>query len=196
MLLEMILYLESRKRRVSILTNSIFFDTDCISAFLWVNNECILEKLYYGKIVIPKEVYNELSNPCVIHLKEKIDSLIKKNAAEILSIEIDTEEFELFCKMTKRPERGYKIIGKGEAASIVLAKKYEGILGSNNLKDISNYVNLFSLKHLTTGDILLEAYDKNIITEKEGNEIWRKMINKKRKLGASSFTEYIKNNAL
>lgn len=98
--------------------------------------------------------------------------------------------------MTKRPERGYKIIGKGEAASIVLAKKYEGILGSNNLKDISNYVNLFSLKHLTTGDILLEAYDKNIITEKEGNEIWRKMINKKRKLGASSFTEYIKNNAL
>lgn len=96
MLLEMILYLESRKRRVSILTNSIFFDTDCISAFLWVNNECILEKLYYGKIVIPKEVYNELSNPCVTHLKEKIDSLIKKNAVEILSIEIDTEEFELF----------------------------------------------------------------------------------------------------
>lgn len=62
MLLEMILYLESRKRRVSILTNSIFFDTDCISDFLWVNNECILEKLYYGKIVIPKEVYNELRN--------------------------------------------------------------------------------------------------------------------------------------
>ena len=42
-------------------TNKIFFDTDCLSAFLWVNNESLLPILYPGKIVIPEQVYVELS---------------------------------------------------------------------------------------------------------------------------------------
>lgn len=33
------------------LIDSIFFDTDCISAFLWVKNESLLEKMYSGKII-------------------------------------------------------------------------------------------------------------------------------------------------
>lgn len=45
------------------LIDSIFFDTDCISAFLWVKNESLLETMYSGKIVIPKEVYDELNKP-------------------------------------------------------------------------------------------------------------------------------------
>ena len=50
---------------VTLLTEPLFFDTDCISAFLWVDNESILAKLFPGRIVIPKEVYDELSNPKV-----------------------------------------------------------------------------------------------------------------------------------
>lgn len=51
-----------------------------------------------------------------------------------------------------------KVIGKGEAASISLAKKHNGILGSNNLRDVQPYVEEFSLEHMTTGDILIEAF--------------------------------------
>ena len=51
------------------MTEPLFFDTDCISAFLWVNNESILSKLFPGRIVIPKEVYDELSHPGVNRVK-------------------------------------------------------------------------------------------------------------------------------
>jgi hypothetical protein len=49
----------------------------------------------------------------------------------------------------------------------------------------------FGLKHVTTGDILLEALGKGYITESQGNTIWASMLAKRRKLGTSSFTTYI-----
>lgn len=42
------------------MTDIYFFDTDCISAFLWVRNESILAKLYPGRIVLPTQVYDEI----------------------------------------------------------------------------------------------------------------------------------------
>jgi hypothetical protein len=43
------------------MTDKLFFDTDCISAFLWVKEENIILKLYPGKIILPKPVLNELT---------------------------------------------------------------------------------------------------------------------------------------
>ena len=34
------------------MTDDLFFDTDCLSAFLWINDTNILQALYAGKIVI------------------------------------------------------------------------------------------------------------------------------------------------
>lgn len=39
-----------------------------------------------------------------------------------------------------------------------LSEKHNGILGSNNLRDVKPYVEEFSLEHMTTGDILIEAF--------------------------------------
>lgn len=167
------------------MTDSIFFDNDCISAFLWVEREDILEKLYSSKIVIPKMVYEEMSK--VEKLINKVDTLLSTNIATIKDIEILSDDYNLYLELTKYPQDN-KIIGKGEAASIVLAKGSNGILASNNLKDISQYVKKFSLKHITTADIMIEAFEKEIITEDEGNSIWEKMISRKRKIGYPSFT--------
>ena len=38
----------------------------------------------------------------------------------------------------------------------------------------------------------MEAYEKGIITEDEGNTIWANMIARRRKLGANSFSDYMK----
>ena len=57
------------------MTDKLFFDTDCISAFLWVKEENILFKLYPGKIILPKPVFSELSNPSIPHIKRKINEL-------------------------------------------------------------------------------------------------------------------------
>jgi len=51
--------------------DSLFFDTDCISAFLWVNEQSLLISLYPGKIIIPQPVYDELSYKNTPHLKQR-----------------------------------------------------------------------------------------------------------------------------
>ena len=171
------------------MTDSLFFDTDCICAFLWINEESLLEKMYSGKIVIPKEVYNEIDRPTIPHLKARIDQLIANGSAIVMSMDINSEEYSLYRELTTFS--GNKLIGSGEAASISLAKKHNGVLGSNNLRDVGYYVNKYSLKHVTTGDILVEAFQTGLITEQEGNTIWANMLKKKRKIGANSFTEFL-----
>jgi len=174
------------------LTDSLFFDTDCLSAFLWVRNESLLPQLYPGKVIIPNPVYIELCRPNTPHLKNRIDVLLSQNLVSIQNIDIASEEYNTYYQLTESPMKGHKVIGNGEAASIALAKKYGGIVASNNLRDIQTYISEFGLKHTTTSDILVDAYTKGLITENEGNTIWSNMLAKRRRLGAASFTEYLK----
>jgi len=174
------------------LTDSIFFDNDCLSAFLWVGNENLLVKLYPGRVVIPKQVYDELSAPGVAHLKAKVDVLLTNKQVSITEIVVGTELFDLYYQLTVKPDVGHVIIGRGEAASIVLAKFNNGIVASNNLKDISSYITEFGLKHMTTGDIFIEALNKGNITESQANTLWFEMLRKRRKLGANTFSDYLK----
>lgn len=176
------------------MTEPLFFDTDCISAFLWVDNESILSKLFPGRIIIPKEVYSELSHPGVNHvkgLKAQIDIMIENKEAIVETIMTGTDTYELYRQLTNNPEPGHKIIGRGEAASIALAKEKQGILASNNLKDISIYVREYGLTHVTTGDIMKMEFDAGYINEEQGNTIWKNMIARRRKLGYATFSEYL-----
>ena len=179
------------------MTESLFFDTDCLSAFLWVGNESLLPKLYPGKIVIPKPVYAELDRTSLSHLKARIDALTAANLVTIQDIPVDSDEYETYYQLTyyqltENPTPGHKIIGNGEAASIALALHYDGIVASNNLRDISTYISEYSLKHTTTADILVDAFNRGLITEAQGNTIWSKMLAKRRRIGAASFTAYLK----
>lgn len=176
------------------MTEPLFFDTDCLSAFLWINDQSLLAQLYPGRIVIPAQVYSELSNPAVPHLKEQIDSMIQKNDAWVESIQIDSKEFDLYTDLISTDNLAHAAIGRGEAAAIAFAKGRNGILASNNLKDVAFYVSEFHLQHKTTGDILKEALGKGLITEKEGNQLWKSMLSKRRKLGYATFTDFLKEN--
>lgn len=174
------------------MTDKLFFDTDCISAFLWVKEENILFKLYPGKIVLPKPVFSELSNPSIPHIKRKINELCLSGDVSTKEILVNTEEYKLYCELAISPPKGEKVIGKGEAAAIALAKTYNGIIASNNLKDISKYVEKYNLEHKTTADLLVEALNKGFIDEAAGNQIWTNMIVKRRMLPTATLTEYLK----
>lgn len=104
--------------------------------------------MYPGKIVIPKEVYNEIDRPNIPHLKARIDKLIDSGSAIVMSMDISSEEYSLYRKMTTYSGKN-KVIGSGEAASISLAKKHNGVLGSNNLRDVSYYIKKYSLNYVT-----------------------------------------------
>ena len=152
----------------------------------------MLEDLVEGKIMIPKPVYDEIDRPSIPHLKRRVDCLLEKGTAEVVYLPVDSEEYVLYMELTSFSGNN-KVIGHGEAASISLAKKHDGILGSNNLKDVAYYVKKYSLKHKTTGDLLVEAYERGLITEAEGNAIWQTMLKKRRQIGAQSFTKYLNN---
>lgn len=171
------------------LTEKYFFDTDCLSAFLWVREESILARLYAGRIILPTQVYNELQR--VPHLLARVDTLRNNGDLSVESMEAGSVEYNDYLQMTSSPEAGFRIIGRGEAAGIAMAKQRNGTLASNNLRDIRPYVEKYKISHITTGDILIEAMDAGIITEAEGNTIWADMIRKRRMLPTTTFSEYL-----
>ena len=102
------------------LTEKYFFDTDCLSAFLWVREESILARLYSGRIILPAQVYDELQR--VPHLQARVDVLKNHRDLFVESMETGSEEYFDYLQMTTSPEDGMRIIGRGEAAGIAMAK--------------------------------------------------------------------------
>jgi predicted nucleic acid-binding protein len=150
-----------------------------------------LAELYPERVMIPEQVHSELSFPGVRQLTARIDDLLSQGKAKLVHIETGTEAFDLYYALSTSPSHGHTIIGRGEAACIALAKTTGGIVASNNLRDVSSYIKELGLRLMTTGDILVEAYTQQLITEDQGNDMWAKMIQKHRKLGAKTFSGYL-----
>lgn len=174
------------------MTEKMFFDTDCFSSFLWVGREDIILIKYKGRIVIPQYVYEEFCRPGVNQLRVKVDNMLAAKLLLRMDIIFGSEEAKLFRELTKMPRNGHTVIGKGEASALVLAKFNEGILASNNLRDVKKYTHEFNLKLITTADILIDAFTDLYIDETEANKIWTDMLKKQRKLPAASFSEYLR----
>ncbi len=173
------------------MTDQLFLDTDCLSSYLMVGKENILLQLYRNRIVLPEQGLTEIVR--VPFLKIKMRSLVSSGQIQVVKIIYNTPEAKLFYKLTVSPDAGFKIIGDGEAAAITLAKFNNGILGCNNMSDIVPYVKEFGLRHVTSSDIMVEAYKCGMISEQEGNVIWGAMRSRGRLLPAVSFSEFLIN---
>jgi len=125
-------------------------------------------------------------------IKRKINQLCLSGDISTKEILLNTEEYKLYYELAISPPKGEKVIGKGEAATIALAKIHNGIIASNNLRDISKYIEKYELDHIATGGILVNALNKGYIDERTGNQIWTNMIGKRRMLPTTTFTEYLK----
>ncbi|ADY14296.1 hypothetical protein [Sphaerochaeta globosa] len=170
------------------LIDPIYFDTDCLSAFLWVKHENVLQSLYPGRLFIPYETYSEISK--VPHLKAQTDSMIANQQLQIEHILIDSKAYEIFSTLTS-PKAGRMAIGNGEAACIALAIINDGLLASNNLRDVAHYVKIYNLQHITSPSILEAALNQKLVTEAQGNTIWASMLAKRRKLPNATFSDYL-----
>ena len=166
-----------------------FYDTDCLSCFIVIDDTSILEE-QFKCIYLPYEVYEEFDRPHIQNLKNRVDNLIKKGLVKVIKFDTNSEDYLLFMELSS-DYFSDKTIGKGEAAVIVHAKKHNGIVASNNTRDIMPYVEKYNLERITTGDILVMALENGIITEKEGNIIWSKMLKRNRWLNADTFTSYL-----
>ena len=84
------------RRMSKLATDSpLYFDTDCLSAFLWVRDESLLTQLYPGRVVLPRQVYDELG--AVPHLQARIDTLLSRNEVKISEIQVGTPAHEIYA---------------------------------------------------------------------------------------------------
>lgn len=167
----------------------IFYDTDVLSCFLSIHDVTLLKKLF-EKVIIPYEVFKELKRAPFIF--GDVIKLMDENFIEVRDEDAGSEAHKLFLSL--HYGYGFNPIGKGEAAAISLAVVYDGILASNNTKDVSDAVKHFNIVRIKTGDIFVKAFNEGLISEKQANVLWKKMISKNRYLTADSFSEYLKDN--
>ena len=168
----------------------VFYDTDCLECFLFVDAGYILEKLF-SKIVIPEQVYNELmdyNTPPIVKTNFK---KLKDGFVETREIQFASQEYTAY----KSIERGFwsktgKRCGEGESAAMALAHLNNGIVASNNLSDVEEYIGSLDIELITSSMILSKAVEKDIISQDDANGLWDGMVNECIELPRDSFMEY------
>lgn len=159
----------------------VFYDSDCLSCFLAVRECGILQKLF-SEIIVPGVVAHEiLKKGTPQHIKDNFNDLVKLDFVEVRGMEVGSSEHELFNDI----KRDYEFMGDGEAAVIALTQENGGVIASNNLRDVKDYVEDYDLNLITTAFILAIAYENHLKTKEELDKIWKDMINNGRKIIAS-----------
>ena len=178
----------------------IYFDTDSLSCFLRIDKESVVACCFEEYAFIPMPVLEELSNPEFNKkkpIKAQIDVLLKLGQAipkrlmdeNTLNLYVEIKDTISFDKKGKK-----KIMGKGESSVIAYAVNDQRTISSNNLKDVSFYVQKYNLKNYKTGDILRFAYNKGYISLAEANTIWKEILSVGQRIGYASFDEFLEKN--
>jgi len=162
----------------------VILDSDFLSSFAWVNRLDILESLYSRRMIVLEEVLEELRR--VPHLALKVELSIKNGHIRSEAILADSPEA---LQLAKFLDSGR--YGSGEASCMAYLIQHDGILGSNNLSDIKAFCIQNKKQLLTTADVLHQACKIGLIDLDEADKTWADMLCKKRKLPATSFTEYL-----
>ncbi|KZX14899.1 hypothetical protein [Methanobrevibacter filiformis] len=170
----------------------VFYDTDCLACFLVIGDVSILCNLF-SKIIIPKPVYEELSHDGTpLFIKTNLYNLIEKDFVEVKDISIISKEYTAY-KCIKDGLWSNRPVGKGEASAIAFAIKNNGVVASNNLKDVKELTEKYELPLLTTALILAKSVQKGLIDESRANSMWKKMLERNRNLPDNSFSDYYSN---
>lgn len=172
------------------LNKPVFYDTDCLECFLFVDAGYILEELF-SKIIIPEQVHKEITD-------DNTDSVVKVNFEKLKDGFVETREIQFASNeyiTYKSIERGFwsqtgKVCGKGESAAIALAYLNNGIVASNNLSDVEEYIESLDIELITSSMILSKAVEKSVVSEDTANVLWKGMVDEGIYLPRDSFTDY------
>jgi len=162
-------------------------DADFISNFGWVDRIDIVVNQYAPNIILTNVVENELKNPKIAHIYDRLKIFIDNGNIRPYTIIASSEvgrEFASLCWEFW--------LDDGEAACLAYCKINGGTVGSNNLSDIYSYCRDNHIKVITTADVLKKSFENKYISLTEGKEILAKMIKKERKIGYNTFEELLK----
>lgn len=172
------------------LNKPVFYDTDCLECFLFVDAGYILEELF-SKIIIPEQVYSEIMAENTPAIVKKNFKNLKNRFVEIKEISFLSQEYTTYNLIKKGLwSKTGKICGSGESAAITLAHLNNGLVASNNLSDVEEYIESLDIELITSSMILSKAVERDIISKENADDLWKGMINKGIKLPKESFSDY------
>lgn len=169
----------------------IFYDTDCLSSFLEINDWSVLEHLF-DEITIPNAVFEEFtslpsSSPIIKNLKILIDI----NFVKIEDINPFSKTYDIYRDIKKEYKQNkFKLLGDGEAEAMALVVSKKGILASNNFTDIKHFVDKYEMPLLTSAYMICISVDKGFISKEKASYMWNQMWKNGITLPKSTFEEY------
>ena len=129
----------------------IIYDIDCLLYFLKKERTDLLEE-EFSKIVISNKVFNSLNNPSISDsIKDNLNSLVEKEFVKVEEISFNTETFDIYYEI--KNDHKNQVLGDGEASSIAIAIKNNGIIAYNNPNAIKDYLEKYDLRCITLEDI-------------------------------------------
>lgn len=178
----------------------VISDTDFLSSFLWRNQFGIVTKLFAKlgmDIVVPQAVIEELGYNTRTRglLQKPITQLNDKKDKVHGNGNVYIRDIDPFSDMGEKYKELKKGMGQGESAAISMvlyAGDETACLASNNLKDISRYVEDYGITLWTTADVLVKAEELGIITHKAAINLWGKMYEDGLYLPENTYEEYLK----
>ncbi len=141
------------------------YDIDCLLYFLKLKRTDLLEA-EFTHIVISNKVFNSLNNPSIPDfIKHNLNDLVDKGFVKVEEISYNTRTFDIYFEI--KEDHKNQVLGDGEASSIAIAIKNNGIIAYNNPDAIKDYLEEYNLKCITVEDILKNLLKKGIISQKE-----------------------------
>ena len=143
----------------------IIYDIDCLLYFLKKERTDLLEE-EFSKIIISNKVFNSLNNPSISDsIKDNLNSLVEKEFVKVEEISFNTETFDIYYEI--KNDHKNQVLGDGEASSIAIAIKNNGIIAYNNPNAIKDYLEKYDLRCITLEDIFNDLLKKGIISKEE-----------------------------
>ena len=120
----------------------------------------------FNKIVISNKVFNSLNNPSISDsIKDNLNGLVDKEFVKVEEISFNTETFDIYYEI--KNDHKNQVLGDGEASSIAIAIKNNGIIAYNNPNAIKDYLDKYGLRCITLEDIFNDLLKKGIISKEE-----------------------------
>ena len=171
----------------------IYFDSDFLISFLCFDEDYfnIVNSIFSGcNYIIPKEVLTELEKKDDIVLK-RVNEMLETGVLTLYTIDVSDIPTATVAFMLQQRRKRCKKMGSGEAAAIALASTKRGVLASNNMRDVADYVDLQKVTHITTSRVIQKAYVDGLITIDKARSLWIKQTTRGSKMPDDSFDQFL-----
>jgi len=184
-------------RRMSVrileLRSPIVFDTDCISSFLWVRSiDLVVQAMADCTLLVPSQVIAEFGElmrlPDYRFVPQLMHDHIRRGhfqTMDMLAADAVADEYFRLTQASRKP----RPLGPGEAAVLSYARLQDGTVASNNLRDVRAYCEQYHMGLITTADIMCHAVAQGIMTVAEGEDLWKGMKARRRRLPDGDFAD-------